>query len=97
MLKLVRASSQDECREMGEILLDLAKKPRDAMWQTSIDMVLARFPAAPVPTIVQAIQEGRARVQRENDELMRTGWHPIQMREKLIELGYTGTPDSAAA
>ncbi|MEN2787566.1 hypothetical protein ACFOKI_02900 [Sphingomonas qilianensis] len=92
-ITLIASSSQDQCREMGELMTSLASSPRDHHWRMQMQKALDNYPEAPVSSIASAIEDGRARVKADNDELWATGWHPIQMRAKLVELGYNGAAD----
>lgn len=96
IIAMVAHSSQDQCREMGEMLIALSKSPRDHHWSANMTKALEGFPAAPASDLAKAIDAGNARVRKHNDELWRQGWHPCQMRKKLEELGYEGEPTSPA-
>jgi hypothetical protein len=95
-IKLVASTSQDQCREMGELMTMLASSPRDHHWRMQMQKALENYPETPPSTIATSIAAARAQVKADNDELWATGWHPIQMRAKLVELGYNGAADGAA-
>jgi hypothetical protein len=96
IIAMVAHSSQDQCREMGEMLIALSKSPRDHHWSANMTKALEGFPAAPTSDLAQRMAAGRARVQARDDELRAAGWHPVQMRAKLEELGYKGTATTTA-
>lgn len=64
ILRMIKNTTQAECREIGELFVRLADAPRDAGWQSSMRRALAQFPAAPASDLAQALQEGRKRVAR---------------------------------
>ncbi len=89
LMEVVAKSSQDECREIGEMLLALAQSPRDKMWQFKMTQALAQFPE-PKSDLASRMQEARKRLAAEDAELWKAGWHPSQMIKELLDRGYRG-------
>ncbi|MEN2787855.1 hypothetical protein ACFOKI_15865 [Sphingomonas qilianensis] len=87
---LIANSTQQQCREMGEMMISLASAPRDHRWQTQMAKALEDFPEPPASTIVTAMEQGRKRIEAHDRELWSTGWHPVQMRRELEARGYQG-------
>jgi len=54
LLKMVQHSSQAQCREMGQILLDLSKSPRDDRWKASLDAAICTIKEMGLADAVEA-------------------------------------------
>lgn len=89
-MELIARSTPDECREIGRLMLSLADDPRDIGWKSRFAAALSQMPLKAEAGLAESIRQGRARLQQRDDELLATGWHPDQMRQKLEELGYRG-------
>jgi hypothetical protein len=96
LIGIIARSTQDECKQMGDLFLSFASAARDVHWESQMRRTLAMFPDPPQGDLVNAIMAGRERVARHNKELWDEGWHPVQMRQKLEELGHTGNQASDA-
>lgn len=96
LIAIIARSSQDECRQMGDLFLSFASAPRDVHWDAQMRRTLMMFPDPPKSDITIAIEQGRARVAKYEDELWAAGWHPLQMKKELEARGYTGAPTDEA-
>lgn len=96
LVEIIARSTQDECRQMGELFLSFATAPRDVHWDSQMRRTLSAFPHPPKSDMTLAIEAGRRRVQANEDALWAEGWHPIQMRQALEGLGYTGLQSAEA-
>lgn len=56
-------STQDECREIGEILVALAESPRDGTWRGKIESAFAPYESDQDRSLIAAIEKGRKRVE----------------------------------
>lgn len=89
LMEVVAKSSQDECREIGEMLLALAQSPRDKMWQFKMAQALAQFPETK-SDLATSIQQAKQRLAAADADLWKAGWHPSQMVKELLDRGYRG-------
>lgn len=94
LLKMIAASSQEECRQIGSLFLSFADKPRDASWEADFQRQLDALPEQ-VTGRSMVIADARRRVLAEQERLWASGWHPLQMRAILEQAGYTGADDTA--
>jgi len=79
-LEMLKRMTPDECREVGEIFIWAAGRPRDATFTANIDLVLAKFADPGDTDRAAAINAGRARVAALNDGLRSDGMN----HEKLL-------------
>jgi hypothetical protein len=86
MYSLILHASPEECREMGALFSDLADSPRDDRFRSTLKNLIANEPQT---EFTKALEAARTRVVAHNDDLRRTGWHPDQMKAKLLALGYS--------
>lgn len=96
LLKTIAASSQEECRRIGELFLHFADKPRDATWAGDFQRQLDALPEQ-ISGRGAVIAEARRRVASAQDDLWQSGWHPLQMQAILQAAGYDGSPGTAPA
>lgn len=80
ILNLIRRSTPEQCREMGELILEMGTKPRTREWYGQIDTAIALQPVPKEQNIAEAIEKGRARVMELNDGLLADGMN----HEKLM-------------
>jgi len=75
LLSLVGRTTQEECREMGLLLLDLADRPRDANWTAMVRQADATIAAnSPGDTnLANVIAERRRRFGKWHNMLLETG------------------------
>lgn len=92
LIAIIAKSTQDECKQMGQLFASFASAPRDVHWESQMRRTLALFPNPPKSDLTVAIEAARQRVKADEDERYADGWHPEHMRRKLEALGYTG-PD----
>jgi hypothetical protein len=96
MVAIIAKSTQDECRQMGALFMSFAEVPRDVNWESQMRHAMMMYPEPPKSGIAEWLESSRAKYTASNDEMWRAGWHPVQMRKKLEELGYTGEAESTA-
>lgn len=89
LIAIVYRSTQAQCREIGEIFLELANSPRDLHWKAGFSRKLASF-SAKSDDLASRVESARRRTVQDDDEQWRAGRDPIQMRRRLTELGYSG-------
>lgn len=61
--------SQEECREIGELFLSLAKPPRDAAWKSTWRRRLEELPKSTLATEMDAARKRLEEYERENPPL----------------------------
>jgi len=79
-LEMLKRSTPDQCREIGEIFLSFVDRPRDDEFRAMIDTVLAKFADPGDADRAAAINAGRARVEALNTGLLADGMN----HQKLI-------------
>ena len=92
VIEFLAQTTQEKCREVGELFLSLADAPRDELWRASFRQKLAAMPA-PNSDFAKGLKDARERVNAEQAKLWRRGWHPVQMERELIARGYAGLTD----
>lgn len=89
MIEYLASTTQEQCREAGELFLSLADAPRDELWRANFRKRLAAMPE-PNADFAKALEQGRERVARRDAKLWERGWHPLQMERELRARGYSG-------
>lgn len=79
-LEMIKRATAEQCREIGEIFIWAADRPRDETFRANIDMVLVKFQDPGDADLAAAINSGRARVSALNSGLLADGMN----HEKLI-------------
>ncbi|MCB4861123.1 hypothetical protein K7W03_16145 [Sphingobium sp. PNB] len=88
IISLVEMMTQEDCREMGKLLIEMADQPRDARWKA--EMAMARDLAATPKqrTLADAITAGRQRVTALSDGLRADGMdHRTLIEAELVRRG----------
>lgn len=80
ILDLVTKLKPEECRELGELIVWLADRPRDASFYANIDLAMSKFQDPAELSQVAVLQRARERVQALNDGLLADGMN----HQKLI-------------
>ena len=88
VLEYLKRMTPAECREVGELFLSFADRPRDAAFVASLDLVLAKFQAVDSPGVAEALNAARRRVMALNDGLLAEGLnHEKLLAEELARRG----------
>ena len=88
ILEFIKETSQDECREIGELILSFADSPRDANWRANMEAALSAVASPADQTRVQVIAAANRRVVALNDGLLADGTnHAKLLEEELARRG----------
>lgn len=93
LLESIARSSQDECRQAGELFLALADRPRDVHFKAELRRRIDSLPPTPSGNLAEQMIEAHRRLAVQDKELWEAGWHPTQMLYALRAYGYAGAHD----
>ncbi|WP_454888685.1 hypothetical protein [Sphingobium indicum] len=88
LIGMVAATTQDQCRDLGNLLLDLAEQPRDDKWKAFIVMTRNQMETPQQRTLAAAIEAGNKRVTAISDGLHADGMdHRTLIEAELARRG----------
>lgn len=88
IIGFVEASTPADCREAGELLIQLADTPRDATWPVKIAMARNAIATPKERSLADAITAGRQRVAALSDGLRADGMdHRTLIEAELVRRG----------
>ncbi|KAA9019837.1 hypothetical protein [Sphingobium limneticum] len=88
LVGMVETTTQEQCRDLGNLLLELADQPRDAKWKAFISMTRSQMETPEQRTIASAIEAGNRRVEAASDALRADGMdHRTLIEAELARRG----------
>jgi len=85
IITFVEGTTQEQCRDLGNLLLELAEKPRDAKWKAWIGLTRDMMQKPEASSLVARIEQGRKRVAALSDGLLADGMGHQQLIEAELE------------
>ncbi|CAN5349712.1 hypothetical protein BH10PSE12_BH10PSE12_18880 [soil metagenome] len=91
-IALLGRTSQEDCRELGQILMDLAEAPRDTRWKATVREVASRFQTPQQQGLADRLGSSRHRFIEAHDKLRALGLdHRALITAELVRRGSAQT------
>lgn len=88
ILHVIKNSSPEECREIGELILEMGTKPRTPQWHADIDTAIALHTGPKEKTLAERLEKAGNRMRALNDGLLADGMnHERLIADELLRRG----------
>jgi len=88
LIGMVEGTTQEQCRDLGTLLLELSEQPRDDKWKAFITMTRNQMETPQQRTLAAAIEAGNKRVAALSDGLRADGMdHRTLIEAELARRG----------